>query len=68
MPNTAPPLFTDESADLTREVAQIIAEPDVWLHTPNAHLGGETPMNLLGTPAESRLRDLVRAIKHGMVP
>lgn len=67
MPQTATPLFTDESADLKHEVAQIIAEPDVWLHTPHAHLGGESPINLLGTPAESRLRDLLRAIKHGML-
>jgi uncharacterized protein (DUF2384 family) len=68
MPKTAPPLFADESADLTHEVAQIVADPDVWLHTPHAHLGGETPITLIGTPEEYRLRDLLRAIKHGMVP
>lgn len=68
MPNTAATLFTDESADLKHEVAQIVADPDVWLHTPNAHLGGESPISLIGTPAEHRLRDLLRAIKHGMVP
>ena len=67
MPKTATPLFTDESADLKHEVAQIVADPEVWLHTPNAHLGGETPITLIGTPQEQRLRDLLRAIKHGML-
>ena len=60
-------LFADESADLTHEVARIVADPEVWLQTPHAHLGGESPITLIGTPEEQRLRDLLRAIKHGMV-
>lgn len=45
-----------------------MADPEGWLHTPNEALGGESPINLIGTPEEQRLRDLIRAIKHGMVP
>jgi len=67
MPKAAATLFADESADLHHEVARIVAAPDVWLHTPHTHLGGESPINLIGTPEEQRLRDLLRAIKHGMV-
>ena len=67
MHQAAATLFADESADLKHEVARIAADPEVWLHTPNAHLGGESPITLIGTPQEQRLRDLLRAIKHGMV-
>jgi len=67
MDKTASTLFADESADVKQEVARIVADPEVWLHTPNTHLGGESPINLIGTPEEQRLRDLRRAIKHGMV-
>jgi uncharacterized protein (DUF2384 family) len=59
--------LADESADLYHEVARIVADPEVWLHTPHTHLGGERPITLIGTPQEQRLRDLLRAIKHGML-
>ena len=67
MHKAASTLFADESADLTQEVARIVADPEGWLHTPHAHLGGVSPITLIGTPEEQRLRDLLRAIKHGMV-
>jgi uncharacterized protein (DUF2384 family) len=66
MHKAASTLFADESADLTHEVVRIVADPEVWLHTPHTHLGGKRPIQLLGTPEEQRLRDLLRAIKHGM--
>jgi uncharacterized protein (DUF2384 family) len=66
--SSASTLFTDEVADLKREVAQIVADPEVWLHTPHEALGGDSPINLIGTPEAQRLRDLIRAIKHGMAP
>jgi len=67
MHKAASTLFADESADLHQEVARIVANPEVWLHTSNTHLGGESPLHLIGTPQEQRLRDLLRAIKHGML-
>jgi len=45
----------------------VVADPEVWLQTPHTHLGGESPIRLIGTPQEQRLRDLLRAIKHGML-
>ena len=65
MHQAAATLFADESADLHHEVARIVADPEVWLQTPNTHLGGESPLNLMGTPQEQRRRDLPRAITHG---
>lgn len=67
MHTTASPLFADESADLTHEVARVVADPEAWLHTPHPSLGGGRPIDLIGTPAEQRLRDLLRAIRHGML-
>lgn len=67
MHQAASTLFADESADLKHEVARIVADPEVWLQTPHTHLGGESPINLIGTPTEQRLRDLLRALKHGML-
>ena len=67
MRKAAATLCADESADLHHEVARIVADPEVWLQTPKTHLGGERPITLLGTPQEPRRRDLLRAIKHGML-
>jgi hypothetical protein len=63
MHKVASTLFADESADLHQEVARIVADPKVWLQTPHTALAGERPINLIGTPQEQRLRDLLRAIK-----
>ena len=67
MHKAASTFFADESADLTQDVARIVADPEVWRQTPHGHLGGESPITRIGTPEEQRLRDLIRAIKHGMV-
>jgi hypothetical protein len=48
--------------DLVRE---LIAEPDKWLDTKNDQLGGEKPRNLIDTPKEPVLRNLLEAVKHG---
>ena len=63
-------LFEDESPNLISEVETIVADPESWLNTPNDQLGGRSPIDLLmGTEQEKRrLRDLIRAVKHGMLP
>ena len=66
MPLSASDLFDDEQCDLTREVEQIVADPGRWLKTPHDLLGGRKPLDLIGTKDEQQLRDLIRAIKHGM--
>jgi hypothetical protein len=48
--------------DLVRE---LVDQPDKWLDTENDQLGGEKPRELVGTPKEPVLRNLLEAIKHG---
>jgi hypothetical protein len=56
-----------ETADLERLMAEVVPDAEVWKQTPNAVLGGKRPIDLLHTPQELVLRDLLRAAKHGMM-
>jgi uncharacterized protein (DUF2384 family) len=56
----------DERSDLEALIAEVVAEPDQWMDTPNDQLGGNKPRDLIGTPHEGQLRDLARSIKIGM--
>jgi hypothetical protein len=63
IPKKKPPSVTLPSIeDLVRE---LIDEPDRWLDTKNDQLGGERPRDLVGTPKEPVLRNLLEAIKYG---
>jgi hypothetical protein len=66
----APPssdgLLPGEEKDIRREVASVVTDPADWLNEPNDQLGGERPKDLIGTEREQHVRDLLRAIKHGM--
>jgi hypothetical protein len=66
MPLSAPDLFDDELYAIKRQVEQIVADPGRWLKTPHDQPGGRKPLDLIGTKDEQQLRDLIRAIKHGM--
>jgi Protein of unknown function (DUF2384) len=57
----------DESANLEQLIAEVVPDADTWKQTPNAVLGGKRPIDLIGTPQERVLRDLLRAAKHGMM-
>lgn len=57
----------DETADLERLIADVVPDAETWKRTPNAVLGGKRPIDLLHTPLERVLRDLLRAAKHGMM-
>ena len=60
-------LLEGEERDLRRELAKVVKDVDSWLDQPNDQLGGEKPRAFLGsTQRERTLRDLIRAIKHGM--
>jgi hypothetical protein len=56
----------DETADIERLIADVVPDAGAWKQAPNAVLGGKRPIDLLHTPQEQVLRDLVRAAKHGM--
>ena len=62
-----PDQIDEETSDLQNEAAKIVADPDLWLHTPNDQLGGESPINVIGTDREFLLRDLIRSVKHGVL-
>ena len=56
----------DETADLEKLIDEVVPDPDTWKQTPNPVLGGQKPIDLLHSPQEHVLRDLLRAAKHGM--
>lgn len=58
---------TPGAPDLLHEIGEVVLEPEKWLKTPNDRLGGREPNDLIGTPDERLLRNLVQSIKHGMV-
>lgn len=37
-----------------------------WLDAPNDRLGGKKPNDLLGTPEQRHLVDMVEAVKYGL--
>lgn len=53
---------------LVKDLGQILAERDVaiWLDTPNIRLGSRRPNDLLGTPDQQQMVDLVEAVKLGL--
>ena len=56
----------DEDRDIDSLIAEGVPAPDHWKKSPNDQLGGNTPGELLLTEGGSqRVRELVRAIKHG---
>jgi len=57
----------DEKPNVVHEVGRIIGNPDEWLDAPNDHFEGRPPRALINTDEEQRLRDLIRAVKHGLV-
>jgi hypothetical protein len=56
----------DEWSDLGSLIAEVFDDADFWLGSPNAALGGRKPLDLIGSPSEKVVRELVRAIKIGM--
>jgi uncharacterized protein (DUF2384 family) len=58
----------DESDSLLADIAMIVQYPEAWLDTPNNRFGGQPPRALLQTEqGREILRNLVEAVKHGMM-
>jgi hypothetical protein len=67
------PTPTDRDPDLDAPIDQLIEDviPDpksrrAWRAAKNTALGGHSPDELIGTPRESVVRDMLRAAKQGM--
>ena len=50
--------------DLLSEIEDTMPDPEQWLNSPNGQLGGRKPIDLIGTPTEKTLRDLILAVKY----
>jgi uncharacterized protein (DUF2384 family) len=60
-------LLPDETPDLREEVKRLVADPDLWLDTPHDLLGGRTPNEVITQGDPQQVRDLLRAIKYGVM-
>ena len=49
------------------EVKRLVTDPDLWLDTPHEILGGRTPNEVIARGDPQRVRDLLRAIKYGVM-
>lgn len=59
-------LLPDESPSIEIDVRKTIPDADEWLDTPNTRIGGKKPRDLIGTPREERVRDIIRSIRGGI--
>jgi hypothetical protein len=57
----------DLGVDIDTLIREVVPDPDTWKGTPNPSLGGYRPADLIGTPQEPILRNLLRAAKHGYI-
>ena len=66
MRNTKASVSTPIERELLEDVRGFVDDPEEWFRTPNAAFEGRRPIELLGTPDESRLRNRIEAAKLGM--
>jgi uncharacterized protein (DUF2384 family) len=54
--------------ELENDLRKMFDDPEPWLHTPNEHLGGKRPTDVIdsGDEGRERVRDLLEAIKLGL--
>ena len=52
-------------SDLLKDIEDIFADPEAWLNTPLIELRGQKPIDLIGTPDEELVRNMIAAIKYG---
>ena len=60
-------LLPGEVPNILEELRTVMEQPEEWLQLPCALLGGQRPSELLDTPDEEALRDIVRSLKHGTI-
>ena len=55
----------DTRSELMKDIDDIFADPEAWLNTPLIELAGRKPIDLIGTPEEQLVRNMIGAIKYG---
>ncbi len=53
--------------DLSRELDDILANPEEWLAAPNENFGGRRPVDLVGTDDEHLIYEWIAAVKCGLI-
>jgi uncharacterized protein (DUF2384 family) len=56
----------DPITDIRKAVVELFADPEQWLNAPNEHLGGETPIDLIGRNEIEPVRNVLESIRYGM--
>lgn len=54
-------LLPGENPDIKKEILEVVGEE--WLNAKNTWFSGQTPLAIIGTPDEPKLRDVIRSIK-----
>ena len=65
-PEPIPTWKFDLFAMVKRRLANIVANPDEWLATPNYHFGGRKPSELIGADNEHLVWEWMEQVEHGM--
>jgi len=52
-----------DEGSIEQEAAEIFEDPDRWLASEHALLGGKRPRDCIGAPDEQAVRDLLRTIR-----
>jgi hypothetical protein len=52
-----------DEGTIEHEAAEIFEDPQRWLSTEHAMLGGKRPRDCVGAPDEQAVRDLLRTIR-----
>jgi hypothetical protein len=52
-----------DEGSIEQEAADIFEEPERWLSSEHALLGGKRPRDCIGSPDEQAVRDLLRTIR-----
>jgi hypothetical protein len=55
-------LLPGEHEDISIDIRNLLENSDEWLATPNTNFGGRKPAELIGTPDEAMLREILRSL------
>lgn len=69
MPTKQPrthPADPDETRDIHDLIQEVVPDAKTWSDTENPHFNWRKPIDLIGTPDEPLLRNMLRAAKNGM--
>jgi hypothetical protein len=56
----------DSTTPILKLIEDVVPNYRLWIDAPNGALGGHAPRDLIGTPDERLLRQMVLAYKYGI--